>query len=152
MTYEVIEKSEPDVLVATVTEHAALTEAGRVIPAAFETLMAAVAPVGYGAGMPGVVYHEMDPEHPGDIEVFMPVSTRFDPPPGVEVKTLEGGHVVATIHRGPYSEVPSAYEALAAWMDEHGVQPAGPPRELYLNDPNEVGMQEALTEIDWPVR
>jgi effector-binding domain-containing protein len=151
MTYEVIEKHEPDVLVASVTEHAALTDASRVIPAAFETLMGAVARVGYGAGMPGVVYHEMDPQQPGDIEVFMPVTAAFEPPPGVAVKTLEGGHVATTVHRGPYDQVGDAYQALTDWMHEQGLTPSGPPRELYLNDPNEVGMEEALTEIDWPV-
>jgi effector-binding domain-containing protein len=29
---------------------------------------------------------------------------------------------------------------------------AGPPRELYLNDPQEVPPEEILTEIDWPIR
>jgi effector-binding domain-containing protein len=152
MAYQIIEKDAPDVLVATVTEHAPLTEAARAIPTAFRALMEAVAPIGYGDGMPGVVYHEMDPERPGDIEAFVPVAAPFEPPPGVVVKLLEGGSVVSTVHRGPYEELGQAYEALGAWMHEHGVEPAGPPRELYLNDPTEVGMQEALTEIDWPVR
>lgn len=151
MAYEVIEKDVPEVLVASVVERVPLTEAGTVIPAAFRALMAAVSPVGYGSGMPGVVYHEMDPTATGDVEAFMPISAAFEPPAGVTVKWMEAAHVASTVHRGPYQQVGSAYEALAAWMDEHGVQPSGPPRELYLNDPHEVGMEEALTEIDWPV-
>lgn len=149
--YEVVEKDVPAMLVASVTEHVPLTEAGSVIPDAFRMLMEVVAPIGYGSGMPGVVYHEMDPLRPGDIEVFMPVKEGFDPPPGVSVRTFEATHAVSTMHRGPYDQVGRAYEALTTWLAEHRKEPVGPPRELYLNDPNEVGMQEALTEIDWPV-
>jgi effector-binding domain-containing protein len=151
MAYEVIEKEAPDVLVATVTEHAPLVEASRVIPAAFGALMEAVMPTGLGRGMPGVVYHEMDPERPGDIEAFVPVVPAFVPPPGVVVRTIAGGRVISTVHRGPYEELGHAYDALAGWMVEHEEEPAGPPRELYLNDPTEVGFEEALTEIDWPI-
>lgn len=151
MTYEIVEKEEEDVLVASVTQHVPLTEASRVIPATFGTLMEAVMPTGFGYGMPGVVYHEMDPERPGDIEVFVPVTPGFVPPPGIVVKTLPGGRVVSTVHRGPYEEVGGAYEALSEWIAGHEEEPAGPPRELYLNDPTEVGFEEALTQIDWPV-
>lgn len=150
--YEVVEKDLPAMLVATVTERVPLTAAGSVIPAAFRTLMEVVAPIGYGSGMPGVVYHEMDPQRPGDIEVFMPVKEEFDPPPGVSVKTFEATHVASTMHHGPYDQVGRAYEALTTWLADHRKEPVGPPRELYLNDPHEVGIQEALTEIDWPVR
>lgn len=150
--YEFVEKDVPAMLVATLTEHVSLTDAGSVIPGAFRTLVEVVGPIGYGAGMPGVVYHEMDPHRPGDVEVFMPVKATFDPPPEISVRTLEAAHVVSTVHRGPYDQVGLAYRALTTWLAEQGKEPVGPPRELYLNDPNEVGMQGALTEIDWPVR
>jgi effector-binding domain-containing protein len=28
---------------------------------------------------------------------------------------------------------------------------AGPPREVYLNDPNEADQKDPLTEIEWPI-
>ena len=45
-----------------------------------------------------------------------------------------------------------AYEALTAWIAENEYQVAGPPREQFMNDPTEVGQDEALTEILFPVR
>jgi effector-binding domain-containing protein len=36
-------------------------------------------------------------------------------------------------------------------MAANGRTPAGPPREVYLNDPATVAAADLLTEIDWPV-
>lgn len=38
------------------------------------------------------------------------------------------------------------------WIQEHGHEAAGPPREVYLNDPTEVGEAEQLTRVDWPIK
>lgn len=151
MSYEIVEKELPEVRVASVVEHVPLAEAGSAIPAALHRLMAAVMPSGAGGGMPGVVYHEMDPQIVGDIEVFVPVTPAFEPVAGVTVKTLAPGHAISTVHRGAYERLGEAYEALTDWMGDHGVQPAGPPREQYVNDPRVVGPDETLTQIDWPV-
>jgi effector-binding domain-containing protein len=36
-------------------------------------------------------------------------------------------------------------------MTDNGRRPAGMVREIYLNDPDAVPVEELLTEIDWPV-
>jgi effector-binding domain-containing protein len=151
MTYDVMIKEEPDELVASIRRRIAPEQISEVIPDAFEHLMTAVGPVGYGDGMPGIVMHEMRPPEVADVEVFMPVAERFEPPAGVDVTTLRGGTMVATVHTGPYGESGPAYQALTEWIDDHGKQIVGPPRELYLNDPNVVGMEHAETEIEFPV-
>jgi len=56
------------------------------------------------------------------------------------------------LHTGPYSGVGKAYERLFAYMNEHCLVPAGPSRELYLNDPAEVPEEELLTEVQFPVQ
>ena len=55
------------------------------------------------------------------------------------------------MHRGPYDEIAPAYHTVAGWIAEHGQEIAGPPRELYLNDPTVVPPEELLTEVQWPV-
>jgi effector-binding domain-containing protein len=61
--------------------------------------------------------------------------------------------VATTLYAGPYENVGPAYRALAEWVQEHGHETAGPPREVYLTDPNEVQDPGALrTEIVWPIR
>ncbi|HET6713844.1 MAG TPA: GyrI-like domain-containing protein [Actinomycetota bacterium] len=151
MLYDVTIKEEPDELVASIRTRIRPERIGDVIPDAFERLMGCVGPVGYGNGMPGIVMHEMREPEVADIEVFMPVADRFDPPEGVEVTTLRGGTMAATVHTGPYDASGAAYEALNEWIDEHGRQIVGPPREHYLNDPHVVGMDRAETEIEVPL-
>ena len=46
-----------------------------------------------------------------------------------------------------------AYQALGEWVQEHGHETAGPPREAYIVGPDQVQEPGALrTEIVWPVR
>ncbi len=66
------------------------------------------------------------------------------------VATLPAVSTVHTLHRGPYDQVGTAYHALFAWLHEHDRDPVGPPRETYLNDPQEVPVEEQLTRVDIP--
>jgi effector-binding domain-containing protein len=153
VAYEVTVKEEPELLVASTTRYVSEATVGTEVSEGFGTLMKAVGPIGYGQGMPGVVYFDtIDEWTDGTIEIFMPLARPFEPPEGVEVKTFPSMTVAATIHRGPYAECALAYQALVGWIREHGHEIAGPPRELYLNDPREVGEDEALTEIQFPIR
>jgi len=93
-------------------------------------------------------YQETD----ADIEVAIPItgSVNLDGT-AVEVVTLPGGRFLSVLHTGPYPGVGKAYERLFAYMGEHGLAPAGPSRELYLNDPAKVPEDELLTEVQFPV-
>jgi effector-binding domain-containing protein len=152
MAYDVQVKEVPDELVASIRSHVSMATIGDEIGRAFSRLAEVIDPVGYGDGPPGLITHEIDPSAGAEIEVFMPVRERFDPPTGIEVKTLEGGPIAAAVHRGPYDQVGSVYEAIAAWVPEHERDFAGPPRERYLNDPVEPGQGDALTEVQFPIR
>jgi effector-binding domain-containing protein len=153
MPYEVEVKEEPEMLVVSVTRHASQATIGKEIGETFGALTEAVGPVGYGQGMPGIVYFDViDEWTDGTIEVFMPVAARFEPPEGMAVKAFPPMTVASSVHRGPYAELGPAYQAVAAWIQEHGHEIAGPPRELYLNDPGESGQAEALTEVQFPIR
>jgi effector-binding domain-containing protein len=153
MAYEVRAEEIPDRLVASVRRHASMATVGKEIPEAFRELMQAIEPVGYGEGAPGVVYlGDVGPQTEWEMEIFIPVAAPFEPPEGMEVKTLPGATCASTVHRGPYEECGPAYEAVTAWIHEQGYEPAGPPQELYLNDPTEVGEDEALTQILFPIR
>jgi effector-binding domain-containing protein len=43
------------------------------------------------------------------------------------------------------------YENLFKWIEKNGKIITGPTREVYINDPNEVGIEETLTEIYAPI-
>ena len=62
-----------------------------------------------------------------------------------------GGPMAKIVHKGPYDKCAPAYNKVFAWIEKNGKNIVGPTREAYLNDPNEVGLDEALTEIYVPI-
>ncbi|MDX2344085.1 MAG: GyrI-like domain-containing protein [Acidimicrobiia bacterium] len=44
-----------------------------------------------------------------------------------------------------------AYHALTSWIAEQGHEIAGPPREIYLNDPQRIPPAELLTRLEFPI-
>jgi effector-binding domain-containing protein len=65
---------------------------------------------------------------------------------------VNGGPAVQVLHCGPYEGLMAAYAAVERWLSEHHARPAGPPREVYLNSPNEVsGPSEYRTLVVQPI-
>ena len=60
---------------------------------------------------------------------------------------LEIGFPVSCIYKGPYMEMPSAYEEIEKWIKDNGYKPLGPVYEHYYNSPEEVPESELLTKI-----
>jgi effector-binding domain-containing protein len=71
-----------------------------------------------------------------DIEAGFPTSGTVEPSGRVTPGVLPGGRTARTLHRGPYSEVAAAYDALAAWLTDDGYRPDGAPWESYLDEPD----------------
>lgn len=71
----------------------------------------------------------------------------------LEAETLVGGTYAVLTHKGPYSDLPAAYDWLySVWLKEQGhTLRAEPPYENYLNNPRDVAASELLTEICVPV-
>jgi len=73
------------------------------------------------------------------------------------VGEVEGGEIggckaVYTLHQGAYTELHEAYDAMQAWMKDHGKTAAIPPFELYVTDPGKVpDPMQWKTEVFWPV-
>jgi effector-binding domain-containing protein len=92
-------------------------------------------------------------EHGGLVEVFLPVSGKVTTRnPAIEVKTIPAATVVSAVHRGSYHTLGMAHKKIFEYLQEEGLESAGPPRELYLNDPADTHEEDLLTEIQYPVR
>ena len=153
MPYDVqIIEAAPQMVAAT-RVHTTLRSIGEDIGAGFGTLMQLIGSRGLPiTGPPLLVYHDMiDEDTGGEIEICVPVGTAVPDGSGVYGRELEGGPVAATTHRGPYAEIAPAYHTLTGWISEHGHEIAGPPREIYLNDPQTVPPEELLTRVEFPI-
>jgi DNA-binding transcriptional MerR regulator len=74
-----------------------------------------------------------------------------DPPVAAEVVRLPAASMAVARHTGPYEEIGLADHALHAWAEEHGFDPAGPLREVYLNDPAETPPEALETDVLLPL-
>ncbi len=152
MPYDIQVIEAPPQVVAATRIHTTLHRIGEDIGKGFGTLMQVMGREGVaGSGPPLIVYHDViDEDTAGDIEICVPVAGDIS---GDDVYTreLEGGTVASAVHRGPYAEIGPAYHTLTGWISEHGHEIAGPPREIYLNDPQTVPPEEILTRVEFPI-
>jgi AraC family transcriptional regulator len=86
------------------------------------------------------------------VEVAAPIAERIQETEEIKCYTLPRGTMAKIVHKGPYDKCELAYAKVFAWIEKNGKKIAGPTRETYLNDPNEVGLEEALTEIYIPIK
>lgn len=69
------------------------------------------------------------------------------------VEELPATEAAVTIHTGPYDGLGDAHAAMEQFLHEHGLEKAGPPREVYITDPGQVpDPAQWKTQIIWPVR
>ena len=129
-----------------------LSEIGVVVGAAFgEAYGHLGARGGEPHGPPFVIYHGMPSANdPFEVEICAPVARATDPPEGWQVQELPAGTFATLLHVGPYDTLGAAYETLAGWVGAHGLAFAGPPREVYLSEP-ETPPGEVRTIIEFPV-
>ena len=154
MPYEVQLKEVPAQQVAIVRRHTTISTIGKDIGAAFAELGESVGRAGVPmAGPPFLIMHDViDEETDGDIELAFPLAAPFAGAGEVRGEELPATTVAWTVHRGPYDEVGPAYHTITGWIQEHGHEIAGPPREIYLTDPGETpDPADYLTEVQFPI-
>jgi DNA-binding transcriptional MerR regulator/effector-binding domain-containing protein len=80
---------------------------------------------------------------------------RVDPPAPdlrrARVVEVSGGEFAVVTHVGPYEQLGLAYHALYAWAQEHGHEPHGLIREIYVNDPANVPPGALQTDLLLPL-
>jgi effector-binding domain-containing protein len=101
-------------------------------------------------GAPYARYRQIDAET-FDVEAGFAASTPVAGEGDVEPSTLPGGELAVTLHVGAYDEMEPAYEAVTAWIADHGMVPEGDAWEVYHSDPVKVpDPAEWRTEIVQP--
>ena len=155
MSYEIHLRETRPQPAASIRGRAAWADLGTFVPAAIMEIFKAAGDQGARfAGPAYAIYHSAEgTEVEVDLEVGMPADEPIQPIGRVVAATIPGGTVAWTVHAGRYEEVAPAYRALGEWVQEHGHETAGPPREVYIVGPDQVQDPGALrTEIVWPIR
>jgi effector-binding domain-containing protein len=156
LPYEVTVSELPAQPVAATRTTSNLREISSAISTGVHVLLAELGARGIEpAGPLQVVYHAdqvLDEETAAPIEICFPVAAPFGGTGQVYGTELPGGPAAVTLHRGPYAEIGPAYHTVSGWVQDHGHELAGGPREVYLNNPREVPEADLRTEVQWPIR
>jgi len=155
MNYEVHVKQLTPQVVVTERRRATLKQLGHAMHSALAKVANAVEPPSATSGAPFAVYYN-EPFRPEDIDVEMGLPVNADAKVteshDVHRRVIAGGPVAYTLHVGPYSSIGAAYDALYAWVAEHGHVRTGPPREIYIVGPSQGAKpHEYRTEIEVPI-
>lgn len=108
---------------------------------------AAVVPAG-----PLVCYYEKSPGNDEQVVVHaaIPVAEVTGDTNGLTITDLPAAASAATtVYRGRMDSVLPAWQAVARWIDANGYRSSGPPRELYLECPENE--DDWVTELQEPI-
>ena len=92
------------------------------------------------AGPPFAMYYNQ-PVESVDVELVFPAvfdvleNLPAEADAGIYPIDLPGGEAVEYVYFGPYDGMAPAYGEVYQWLGEHGKVPGGPPREVYLSEP-----------------
>lgn len=138
----------PDRRAAVVRIAGPVADMPRMMGEAFDLTMRAITASGAAfAGHPFARYLEFG----GRVvaEAGFPFSGTVSAGDRVYVTELPGGRAVTATYVGPYDEIGDAWEAIARWMKEHGLESSAPPWEAYATGPDDPG--PPVTEIYFPI-
>lgn len=154
LDYPVTIKTMPKRTVAGILHKGSYFEINKTFETLYSTLAARGAMKSV-LGMVGIYYDDpmATPEEELRSCAGVFVEDGFDCAPPLEKQVLETGPCAALLHKGPYSDLPAAYDWFySVWLKTNGhTLRQEPPYEIYLNDPREVQASELLTEIFVPV-
>ncbi len=155
MSYEVNVKEVVPQQILSIRLRTRLADIGREAGRAFGEMFAHLGRAqAHPAGPPMALYHgpEFD-EEAVDVEFCVPVGRPVSGQGRMSGRELPGGPVAYTLHAGPYEAVGPTYGALQKWIQDHGREIDGAPRELYLVGPGQASDPAAFrTEVQWPIR
>ena len=101
---------------------------------------------------PGIAWYEDGPDDTVVVHASLPVSAEPDGSGNgdVTITTLPGlGRAATIVHRGSMDHVLATIQTLGRWVEAHGYRPAGHPREVYLDCPDD--QDQWVTELQEPL-
>jgi effector-binding domain-containing protein len=152
--YDVGIKELPAQRVVAVRTTTAMDRIGETLQAGWGQVFGALGASGAApSGPPFAIYYHMSAEsNEVEFEACVPTTADIAAPAPIVVRDEPAMTAAVTLHKGPYDQVGGAYEALQAWVAAEKRQIAGPPREIYLTDPQQVpDPADYLTEVQWPI-
>lgn len=87
-----------------------------------------------------------------EVEAGFPVPTKIEGKNEIISGAIPAGTFISTIFEGSYNHLKTAYDALAEYARQNGLEPTGIWYEYYLNDPSKDPSIIPLSEIRFPIK
>ncbi|MCU0491174.1 MAG: MerR family transcriptional regulator [Chloroflexaceae bacterium] len=152
MTFDIRVRSSEALPVISISRHMLVDKLMEHIDQSIPALQAfAQAHGGQVVGAPFGIYHgPVNADDNGPMEVCLPLARAIAPTAGVTARVLPAARLASVTITGEQCEFPAIlepYDALYAWVEQHGYAIDGPPWEIYLDR-----SQVEKLEIAWPFR
>lgn len=154
MNYNPVIKSLPECIVASMRFNAD----------SYEDYFKTIPPMGKEMGRLGAIcaepaycfniYHDGEYKSSDmDVEVCEAVVDYCDDSDIVKFKKIDQvNEALCVLHKGPYSDLASAYDFAFQWLNDNGYEIVGPPRESYIDGIwNKDSDNDWLTELQIPM-
>ncbi len=106
-------------------------------------------------GAPLSLYYDNEyRDDDADIVACLPVRAPVEAD-GIESRCLEGGKVVAIVHKGAYENLGESYKSLIDYVSQNRLEIESPSREVYMKGPGMIfprSSRKFITEIQLPMR
>jgi effector-binding domain-containing protein len=153
MDYEIDARELAEQPTAVSTTTLTVNEIGPWLGTVYSAVAEVLARAHAGPAGPPFARYRMLGDARFDVEAGFPALQTIVAEGDVTPSTLPSGPAAHTVHVGPYDAMEPAYAALDAWIREHGFEPNGAPREVYLSDPStEPDPATWRTEVYAPYR
>ncbi|MEO5920302.1 MAG: GyrI-like domain-containing protein [Pseudolysinimonas sp.] len=146
MSYEVTGEHAAARRTAVVAERVTWRRFPEVWPTLSGEVWACLHASGITRGCPNVMLYR-DAGSDVDVEVGVELLQDCELSGRVVGSTLPAGYVARTVHRGPYSGLGAAHDAVARWSADHGHSPTGIRWEIY--GPQTPDPAQTETEVYW---
>ena len=153
--FEIQTREAPQEKVVTLTVQVLQPDLPRVLPDAIDRLRAHVTAQGATAKpFDLVLYHsDMTPDVEGTVEVCVPFEGSLEPAADLAVRIEPARtEAFARVTKGQFAtlEVMHAFDAVGAWLGEHGHAMTAAPREVYFADWGAIGDDEPAADVAFP--
>lgn len=149
---EYFEKSLPALRLAQLVARVdSQSEIGPQIGPMFQRLDRELPRAGVSIDQPGVAWYDSLGEEGMQIAAAYPTVLKSVPVEGVEVADLPAvSRAVSVVHHGHVATIGDTWQALMRHLEDAGLAPAGPGREVYLESPLD-DWDRWVTELQQPV-
>jgi len=157
MAYFIEVKEIPQMHVISITRQVTIKDLNHYIQHSIETLVAyARANEAAISEDPMGIYHgAVNDDSNGPVEICLPVDRILKPTNEIGARSIPPTKVAATTITRSQAEFPAilkAYDAVFDWVRHQQRKVMGPPWEIYVGNPRNIGPDDPFIEISWPFR